>query len=450
MTSWPPVWAKSYRPERQIAVIDGTGDLQDEGGRRSVFWDLGELKQLVEQSGAHVYLDDFPEWLIRQAIEAGDSVSYNQHQGVVTGISWKPKRTRYFILLTRPWGMTVETIWLLREVWRLAGVGDRPTPASLGQALMATWLKGDQQRAFYPPPAHVCSILWENAIGGRVDVVRRGEWFDELYEEDRNGAYLSCCQQLPAGRVSVASSYHQGIPQYWQTRIRIPQELPLGPVAAVAISAVKRVVRFPRDRGEYTCWCWNEEADAARTAGCQVELVQGIQWEKWADCLSDWACMIYALRLQARDAGVEEQFKLSAVAGLGRFGSDAVEWELREFKDGAQPPAGAVPFVHSREATHYWCCPSAGRAPAQQPHWYSYIQAQQRLALYHRALSYAQSRELVATNYDAVYQVRAPVPAETGLGAWKTTTLHDACVPAARHLRSREKTVLPGVPLWMR
>jgi hypothetical protein len=82
----------------------------------------------------------------------------------------------------------------------------------------------------------------------------------------------------------------------------------------------------------------------------------------------------------------------------------------------------------------------------------SYIYMRCRMALYRKALPYAERGTLVATNYDAIYTTEKPsynIDKIKGLyfelGGWKTKELHNAHIPNPRQLQSDEKTRLPGV-----
>jgi hypothetical protein len=90
-----------------------------------------------------------------------------------------------------------------------------------------------------------------------------------------------------------------------------------------------------------------------------------------------------------------------------------------------------------------------GPPPRRLPHWYSFILAKCRLALWRRMeAERGRGNRPLLSNFDSVITLGPPTEPTTTEdipGTWKQSELHDLRIVAPRSYTSVEKTVLPGV-----
>lgn len=372
----------------------------------------------------------------------------------VTSLVITEGEQRVWIVSSRAWGhpaANYDFLVALHQLFVLCAVGVRPTPGSLGQALMRqTW----QAAGLAPvtrPPNQCREDLLNHCLGGRVDYfVSQSDHFDVVYEADLAGAYASLCDRLPDGPTVCLSGEPEALSDYatafLDCRITIPARLRLD----LGVFGIKTQAgnSYPIAAGSYDAWLWREEVDACRRAGMTVKIRSGWAWTTWNDGLSSWAQSIYTLRQMATlsNSLLAGWLKQATVSALGRFGMPLWQWQILPetslsvcpgdigLLDNGQQTGYVLHQVHEPNANHL-------------THWYSYILMRARLALRARMQwEHDRNNTILASNYDAVYTVLPADPDSLGLelGAWKQTELHSVRFPYPRGVISAEKVTLPG------
>lgn len=362
-------------------------------------------------------------------------------------------RQRVWIVAARTWDTPTATptfLAYLSTLFNLCGVGVRPTPGSLGQAIMRECWRDEKRRWVSRPLNHIRQTLLKHVVGGRVDYfVTPKKRFQKVFETDLSGAYASVCDRLPGG---AAVAFCGNPPHYLYTYfVESTVRVPAPNLSAFGIFAIPSAAgnEYPNEPGEYHVWLWKEEVDLCRRNGWLVIEHGGWGWMRWETGLSVWAQRMYLLRVQAQaiDSTLSAWIKQATVAAIGRFGMPLWSWMLLKETD-PRVQNGDMALLDGLEETGWALHRLIDGNSNHLTHWYSYILMRARLVLRARMLwEYHRGNDIFMSNYDALY-CRLPADPLTlgeGLGNWKQTELHDVSFPFPRGIISREKTTLPGV-----
>lgn len=416
-------------------------------------------------------LTDPPLW---DAVDDDTATIGTRQDGTWIGIAVRRgRKVRHVYDAGSAWGRNADASLLadVRALYAHFGVRGAPSTASgLGIATMRRYWSGETMGR----PTYACwRDLHGSLVGGRVDTLQPGTMFPTLYELDINDAYPTAAgRPLPGGSaVRWAGAVREPGPEwgavtgYYLCDVTIHRGLTLGPVVIRGEDGEPNLI--PTQPGRYRGWMWAEDIVALRAQAygperrATVVPLHGWYWRRWARAfrstprgvvaepspLSAWARRMHRARRQL-PASLAGMVKLAAVAGLGRFAAGMTSYRVvrsRLSPDDRQITDASLGvtdlFLHADER-------DSATALIQIA---SYVQAAVRRQLWERALPYAEAGALVATNYDALYvSTRPRGRTSRRAGDWKLERLQDAWIPAARHLRSREKVRLPGVPIVAR
>lgn len=371
----------------------------------------------------------------------------------ITSLYAQERRKRVWIICGRAWGHSSvgrDFLRCLSALFALCGVGVRPTPGSLGQALMRSHWKQEKRAFVSHPPNAARKVLLNECLGGRVDYfVTSDETFDTVFETDLTSAYCSVVDLLPGG-YTVALGQEPDltcVTYYMRCHIRIPAD----GVVAFGIFGIKGALsnEYPTQPGEYDAWLWKEEVDQCRRAGWVVMPQYGWGWTKWNTGLTSWSQHMFMLRQMATslDSVLAAWIKQTIVSALGRFGMPLFQWALVPETSAFVQPGDIGLSLHGRQSgfvlhrTQEWNA-------THLSHWYSYILMRCRLVLRMRMMYEAERGNTVyMSNYDALYcRLPAdPVSAGYHLGNWKQAQLTSVRFPFPRGVIAAEKRTLPGV-----
>lgn len=399
------------------------------------FWPDGRTRKPANPT--IIYVENITERPEFDAWRSDPNTKILYREGV-TGVTLKEgKNSTHIIDMLAVWGLTPsgDSIYLLDKLMQVCGVGTHAYPSRLGLEMM---------RAAYPedepllpvPQGDIWQALHDNMVGGRVDTLRSGETFPLAYETDMNSAYVWGMLQTPKGYPMRIYGEPKRSPSYSLYKWRIPQNLSLGPLP---IRLPNNIVCYPM-YGEDEGWYWDIEAAQAQAQGVEMEAKNGFTWDGGlADTFEPWARRMWALRQDHPE--LADLFKLVSVAAIGALGATGEHAEivrLDEYPD-CEP-------VHSPQwgFSDTYGVRRTQAAPGGLLQVSSYVRARVRCRLYAAALPYAQTGDLISTDYDAIRTTRAGFEMP-GLGGWKTKQLHNVTVPNPRWLVSDEKIRTPGL-----
>lgn len=364
----------------------------------------------------------------------------------------KKGRQSVWIISSRAWNTPQATPAFLAELealFELCQVGERPTPGSLGQALMRDGWQREKRRWVSRPSNAARVDLLKHSLGGRVDYwTTPKERFEQVFESDVNGAYGSVCEYLPGGtQVNLNGEPGKGqvVSYFMQCEVRILEgaEPPIGVFGQKGPAGTNE---YPTAAGTYQTWLWKEEVDACRSNNILVLPRSGYGWTSWNHGLGTWAQRMFSLRLRANEINstLSAWLKVAMVSALGRFGMPLWNWSIRPEH---QAEDGDLALMHEMSETGLVLHRVTQLASNHLSHWYSYILMRARLVLRSRMLFEMQrGNRVLASNYDAIYCLLPtdPIHLGKGLGQWKQTMLSKVRFPFPRGIISQEKKTLPG------
>jgi hypothetical protein len=469
---WP---SYQHTRVRQVAALDPDGTCYDSKGTiLGKGLDYAGLANLALAERADIYVDSLTaeQWidLVLDAVEdARACVRCSRSGGIVSIQFTGAARRTGSICSMANWaspdtGGVVQSdrrraLASIETVSRIMGVGTYVSPGALGEA---HWRAARRDCAPVSVPCLAArTTLLSHIVGGRADTPALGESFAEAYESDMRSAYPSLSVGVPvgtAGRMLEEPHEDEAVTYFAHCTVVVPGHC--RGVSPVSLSAtddphsgggLRRQRRvFRAVPGSHTCWLWREEVDAARESGFIVAVGAGWYWTRLDTDNRAWLARLAECRRVATAAGVVGLVKRAGVAAIGRHGMGDTTWEL--VNEAHADPAVDQPVIApwgDAPILALWLHPTAGPVSHRLPHWYSYILAKCRLALWRRytAEERAGNRPLL-TNFDGILTAgypTEPVSDEDIPGTWKASVLHDVEIVAPRSYRSRERTVLPGV-----
>lgn len=372
----------------------------------------------------------------------------------IQGIRVTQGKYTAWIVDVRAWGIPELdgiTYAEMKRLFDLCGVGVRPTPGSLGQAMIRnSWYQFGHGSVYRPNNACRLDIL-ENSIGGRVDYfVSPQDHFTEVHEYDIVSAYSSVSTKLPVGTAIARFSLPREEDGYTTWFMRCVVTIPAGNSTVLGIFAVRTasdVNEYPTTSGTYVVWLWRDEIEACQEVGWQVEVQQGWAWRGWTTGLANWSEQMKALRVQEEEM-IGKWVKLATVAGIGRFGMPLYRYRLiREGTEQIEP--GDMMLTGSSVEdyeTGYVLKRESDLQNNTMSHWFSYILMRCRMVLYRRIKrDITFGVRVLMTNYDAVYTVEETPAFYYEAVEWKHKLLSNVSFPFPRGIISDQKTTLPGV-----
>lgn len=370
----------------------------------------------------------------------------------VAGIRVKIGNHTAWIVDIRAWGIPElgrTEAQELAALFELCNVGVRPTPGSLGQAMMRQeWYRSGH--ASIPRPNNACRLdVLENTTGGRVDYfVHPDQLFLEVHEYDIVSAYSSVATRLPAGSAVCRFTEPLESDGYisWFLRCTVTIAAPSYDTFGVfAVPNEEGIHKYPTEPGQYSVWLWKDEIEACRERGWKVEVQDGWAWRQWSYGLATWAEQMRALRISDSEH-ISKWIKLATVAGIGRFGMPLYRFKLAV--EGTVPlRPGDMVLTDADGETGFVLIRETSIQNNYMSHWFGYILMRCRMVLYHRMMEdRARGITIYMTNYDAIYTDKevSYYPAVEGI-TWKHKLLTHVRFPFPRGVVSDQKTTLPGI-----
>jgi len=448
--SYWPAFRDSKPREKTLAIWNTTENyLINEQQETYRPHDYNDLVNYLIATQTDLYANDLIDchWLDVAVADEKTTVMATPGQNVI-GVSAKREKNRTaWIGQARSWfpAMRVGDSFLhaLRAVFEHIGYGTYTTPGSLGQRI---WRASHIGSPVSRPNIALRKKLLDNLIGGRVDTFETNVRYNTLYEIDMKSAYASMCTSLPYGTATriMAGSVVSYATWYCECKITIPFTLPFGPFAIRKDSLHNS---YPDQPGTYRAWIWRNEYERALQAGCSIDILSGWGWDSMDNRASIWANEMQRLRVSAPEY-IADVVKKCIVAAIGRHGMQPYSYELIDYTIATEEDLSVL-SQGEHPITNWYLRKKEEKENSNLTHWYAYIMAACRCALYDRMLAEKEAgNRIIASNYDAIYLEKATT-LKTGhaLGDWKQTALTNATIPYARAITSLEKTRLPGTML---
>lgn len=422
-----------------------------------------EFVDFAFKSDAMIVVPDFFNFLyLHECIMSANAKVLCTKRGDVTSIRLNAGNRTRWIITPKSWGYEdddiVEFLRELRSVYEHFGVGEKPTPSSLGYAMMSmSWQEHGLLR-HTKPNGYCAEFIRNNMIGGRVDTPGLGGTYDVASLYDMSSAYASQFGTQPTGTsIGFRRGSHTAFREYFaECRIQIRQDLALGPFPMRLRNQNGRVV-YPTIAGVYRAYLWRRQIEDAAMAGCIIDIERGFGWRETTNDPFFWCRDIFNKRIAAEregDSRLAKYVKRCTVAAIGRHGASNTFYSIVPEDQASDRD---LHLSYNGKSYAYFIKEEHDTRNGNMIHWYSNTLSACASELYNFALPYAQNDTLIATNYDAVITLETsngrnfPVKYTADNifcrpGTWLWCLLHNLYVKAPRTFISDEMTVTPGVP----
>lgn len=453
---WPPYLDRSF-PDRRLAILHHH-TVETEVQEQFTVEQYEDVVRLLFSENLLIFVSTLTDQEIFPFLESAmndeDATVLSTKHGEPLAIQIRKKNSLRWIVPAACWDRIIVDTFLsdMRALYKHVGLV-KPTPGSLGQALMRRYFLQHELPKHSAPNVMALNYLQKYGHGGRCDVFHVGEEYPVLLELDMSDAYLAHFMELPTG-----TSYHflNGHTRYFRTwfaecDITIRSELALGPFPIKRGYKNGKIV-WPTLPGTYTAYLWKEQAEDCLDAGCTVKVKNGYGW-KYTTCDTSGFCLdMHSYRVSAGNDSVEHLVKKTIVSGLGHFGMKQQFYSVVSLDDGESPciidDYGNPLRFYVKEEVDY--------SKPSMLHWYNYLIMQTARSLYRYALPYAVQGRLIMTNYDALliqevderqryarkHSLEA-LMAEAGDLRWQELT--NVKVIGPRSLKCDQKLIRPGV-----
>jgi len=463
---FPPI-RRARTPKRVLAYYT-KGNIYTEIGKKFTVSDWGDLYDLMFRENLCLFVeslsdyDDF-KFLYDCIIDPRASVACSK-KGIAIGVILSYKNNTRWIVQFSTWNLEpgIVSILQLRKLMNYIGMGDYHTPARLGRELMYHVWRMYQLPRHTQPNGFCCEFLKKNQSGGRVDTPGLGKHYDEVIEIDMSSAYLSNFMVHPTGTSvpwhNTRYAMHREFPVWFgECLIDIMEDLPLGPFPVRKYDELDRfkTIDYPTKKGTYRTYIWSSTAEVCEKYNCRVDPIAGYGWYELTADNALWSNLAYLMKKNAEYDFVEDMWKQCIVAAIGSHGMNQVFYELvpEEEADLSKDRH----FTSDREAFDWVIVEKRNLSQPRMSHWFGSTLARTSNDVFSNAYKYARENRLVATNYDSIIFEIRDLQSDTGhyvsrtdarsvpAGTWRWEILHDVDIIAPRSLKSREKTILPGV-----
>lgn len=452
-----PAYFDRSNPRRNLFILDGNMMFKENWAQVKVHSFSEVVDVLFNQNGL-AYVESladkkaFP--FLYEALQYPKTEIMCSKDGHPSAIKVQRKGSSRWIVPTERWERHINSELLpdMRSIYDFFGL-TKPTPGSMGQALIRRSFQERKQSLVTSCNSIAFNFFRAHGVGGRCDVFHVGETFRVLLDIDMDLAYIAHCLWMPIGTVHrfINGNCKPYVTYFAECEVTIHEELALGPFPVKKGMRDGKIV-YPTLPGRYRTWIWREQADAARDAGCTVDVKSGFGWTELGDSLASFCRYMSSRRRELRGTSIERDCKKIAVSGLGHFGMGRNFYRLAEdaYKD------SPVMITDDGEPMAYFIREYEDMTKPSMLHWFNYFVSMTALSLYKYALPYAKEGRLIMTNYDSLLIIEKDersryahkhgldsLMAEAGDLRWQELT--NVTILGSRSLKCDQKVLRPGV-----
>jgi hypothetical protein len=373
-----------------------------------------------------------------ELLGASASHPYLSRSGMISALRVSQKKQSGFLVPGTTWGIhgeiKAEHLRNIITIFELFGY-QSTTPASLSEKVLRSTLPDIIN--FSRPSLSLRKDILENQVGGRIDVAQVGQFFKEVFEYDKNKAYLWHSREVPDPALApllrylpsldAALSYPAG---YWLVFLRCH---------STAIAPIQIDGRTPKEGERIERWLWSEELLACIEAGYEIERIQrGYGFRQMSNFMEQWSAILWANWEQSgdKDPMIRDIIKTMMVGLPGRFLKSPEFFSLiplsearprTKGKDDADIPLrmhlGPDYEYGDRIISDYAMRPEYDRESTALSQVGAYIVMKMRMELYEMMRKEAANGRRIIRSYIDCYSLDGPSTLQDllgpGLGQWK-------------------------------
>lgn len=360
-----------------------------------------------------------------------DSYPYLSKSGGVVALRISQKKRSGFLMPGATWGirgeLTREALQNIIDTFRLFD-HQSSTPSSLSEKVLRSTLP--DIISISRPSLVLRQDILDNHVGGRIDVARRGQFYKEIYEYDKNKAYLYHSRLVPdpfstpvycfSPSVDRALSFAVG---YWLVVFRA-RSTPISPIQVAG--------RNPQEAEAIERWLWTPELRSCINAGYTIEKIErGYGWSSMSNFMEEWSDILWNAYMKAEHMHPQVQSIIkSMMVGLpGRFLRQPICHSLIPLKDAIKTDMPVMMHIGpeykegDRLFSDYALRPEYDRDNTALSPIGSYIVMSMRNELYQKMKQEYDNGRSVISSYIDCYRINGPTTIEdlldADMGRWK-------------------------------
>lgn len=396
---------------------------------------------------------------------------YLSKSGGVVALRIFQKKRSGFLVPGATWGMngppTREGLQNIIDVFRLFN-HQSTTPASISEKILRSSLP--DIISISRPSLILRKDILDNHVGGRIDSARRGQFYSQVFEYDKNKAYLYHSRIVPNPfsvpvfcnnpSLDRAFSYRTG---YWFAHLRAHE---------TAIAPIQIDGRYPKEGEAIFRGFWTPELRSCVNSGYTVEeITRGYGWEEMSNFMEEWSDILWEGYVKAENMHPQVQAIIkSMMVGLpGRFLRQPVFHSLiplSEARPSTPDQDGDIPLMMhigpdykegDRLFSDYALRPEYDRDSTALSPVGSYIVMAMRDELYQMMKQEHENGRRIIRSYIDCYAIDGPTTLHdnlgTGMGQWKEKRYGPSFTEENRFIGINLDTdeidvIMPGVPRW--
>lgn len=462
---WPNYFDKRYN-DKKIAVLEGHIIYVENIGDYTV-QEFADLIDLLFYQNAICFVDSltnkrsFP--FLKESVYSPFCDVLSNKDGVPIAIKCNGKHniTRW-IVPASIWDKRIDENFVsdMRTMYKYYKVGMKPTPGSLGRAVLRRSLYLNHEPKHTAPNAIALEYLRMHGYGGRCDTMVEPYkvtqyTYDELLSVDMASGYLAHFMQLMTGTSHWFIGGH--VKPYYtyfaECVVTIRKELALGPFPVRTGRKGSKIV-YPTLPGTYHTYLWKEQIERAQSMGCSVNISSGIGWLDYTTCTSDFCSYMHNSRVSHTGTHLEPTDKKIGVSTIGGFGMKQTYYYLVSEEEADDSLAASLD--DDNNPIDFFPKPFTDYKQPSMLHWRDYCIMLCNLTLFNYALPYAETGRLIMTNYDELIIIATDEKQRyaqkhtleslmCNMGDLRWQALTNVKIHGDRSLECDQKTVRPGV-----
>lgn len=320
------------------------------------------------------------------------------------------------------------------------------TPASLSEKVLRSTLPTPVKIS--RPSVILRRDILDNHGGGRIDLKDEPEYFPEIWEYDKNKAYLYHSSYVPSPYRSPVTRLRPSLDEamnypagWWKVQM-VARKRDISPIQIEG--------RTPEDGECVEKWMWSGEIlDCIKAGYTILSIERGYGFREMSDWMGKWSDILWSHYEQAKN---EDEHTLSVIKSMmvglpGRFLRRPETFKLIPLEQ-AIPNSSDFPLLLSRRGKHgnfisdFAVRTIEDRESTALTPVGAYIVSEMRRELYHMMLAEEQAGNRIIRSYIDCYATDKPTRLKgtlgTGLGQWKEKRYTDVWAMGNRFVGQRD------------
>lgn len=377
---------------------------------------------------------------------------YTCETGSVVALRCKHNKTSGYFIPSYVWGAkdypTYELIQQIESLYALTGY-EALTPSSLSEKILKSTLPDGLW--IRRPDASVRKILLDNHIGGRIDKAEIPIRLPNVWEYDKNKAYLSYSLSVPSPFISPVvfngNYLWYDMPAAF---IEVTMTVHGGGLHPIQIKD-NGLMREPIEGECFTGWMWSDEVIDCVDHGYTLDTVhRGFAWPKMSNFMEAWANQLWDWNEKYH----HPMLKKMMVGLPGRFLRKPYNWTLIPRQKAGNGDIEVIPDWSKQIEPVKWCLHKEDdlQSAALTPIGSWIVKCGRRAlvkAMREQIMRDGQILRSYIDCFDMPHPIKTPAMLGTGLGMWKEKLYGESIIKDNQliPLDDLENAKMPGLEI---